>query len=369
MKGYLAYIIFIIAGILLYTLDFFLLKKHQKTKFIPLLIMLLLFFILATFKYSSVGIVSKTYENMYPVIINNGFIDILKKYKLEIGFYGLMYTFAKVGLPYLVFKGFCYFIESCFLFLAFQKKDNNVFTLSLLMFIGFLSMSFSALRQGISIAILSFAFSFASLEQTQKRKNTINAIIYSIMVIISSTFHATSIVSLSLFPFFFVKKIGRNTQILLLISLLIIPRISFAFFTLFSGITGYDYVAYTSRISGRFILYVFVLIAYIVLKQNSILNSKFSNYIKPIAENNLDNFTFFMAYLCLIFSSYNTFSQILARMSFYFIYGVVYFISRETSCIIKNKWRFLIEIAIIFVFGLYFLIDTKTLGIYPYEFI
>ena len=368
MKGYIPYIIFIIAGIALYILDYFIFSKRKYTKYISIIALLTLFWILATFKATSVGIDSITYEGLYQSITQRDFLSVLSEYQLEIGFYGLVYLFAKIQIPFLIFKGLCYLAEAVLLFFAFKKVRFNVALLLTYLCIGFLSLSFSALRQGIAIAIVTFGFSLFASEKDSS-PGIKKTVVYAALTILAATFHSSALACLLLIPFLF-HKIKIHTPFILLAFLAFIPRIVAVLFSVFGGFTGYDYVTYSSRISFKLILYIVILVVSLILGQKEITSRfKLTNIVEPYEFSFLDSIMFFVAYLCLVFASFNIFSQILARISFYFIMGVVYFIFRSKEAIKNHKLSFIVELAIMVAFGAYLLLDSKTLGIYPYEFI
>ncbi len=351
-------------------MDFLFLRKHKKAKEIPLILFLLCFLFLAVFKSPNVGIDSKTYESQYSTIIDESLSSVFKAHRFEFGFYGLFYLFSKMGIPFLLFKALCYCLETVFLFLAFRKLDDNIFSIAIFMFLGFLSFSFSALRQGISISILSFAFSmFATKSRTTKWKK-LRFILFPILVITATLFHSSSAVALILFPLTFIKIKHDRSLVCFMLFLPFAPWVFSALLSSYGPLTGYDYVVYTSRVSFRLILFSFVLLLFFALQASPFLKKiKLDRFITPIRPTRQDSIMFFVLYFCLVFASFNSFSQILARLSFFFLFGVGYFVGRETSAISEKRLRVVVELLAFAAVGFYFLIDAKTLGIYPYEFV
>ena len=202
MQGYLIYIVFIILVLSCFLTFSFI--KNKKSEIFFLLIILSFFFLIATLKSSKVGIDSKTYENTYLTITKRSFSEMLKHYNPEFAFYVPMYLFSLVGAPYIVFKIFAYLLICLFLFLSFFRRKQYLFELILLFFIGFFSMSFSALRQGIAMSIICYAFAFYIFEN-RISKVIWKDVIFVAIVLFATLFHLSSIFCLLILPFFHIK--------------------------------------------------------------------------------------------------------------------------------------------------------------------
>lgn len=366
MQGYLIYIVFIALGLSCFL--FFSFVKSKKYEVFFLLVILFSFFLIAIFKSSDVGIDSITYENVYATITKRSFSEVIKYYNPEFAFYLPMYVLSLVGAPYIVFKIFAYSLICLFLFLSFFKRKQYLFELLLLFFVGFFSMSFSALRQGIAMSIICYAFSFYIFENGIKRP-ILKDVIFVAIILSATLFHSSSIICLLILPFFHMKMHPKYL-VFFLIFLPFLPRLSASIVNIINDIVATDYVVYTSRLSYRMFLFIVIVVVFLLLKDKKVYERiKLERFLtfEPFASDDLK--MFFISFFCIVFSSFNVFSQIMARLSFFFLPASGFFISKIASLIKNKKIEILIESIVIVVFGLYFLYDTKTLGIYPYEFL
>lgn len=366
MQGYLIYIVFIVLGLSCFLIPSFMKNKKYETLF--LLVILFFFFLIAILKSSNVGIDSITYENIYATITKRSFTNVIQYYNPEFAFYLPMYFLSLMRAPYIVFKIYAYSLICLFLFLSFFRRKHYIFELILLFFIGFFSMCFSALRQGIAMSIICYAFSLYIFESKIK-KPVIKDIIFIAIILFASLFHSSSIFCLLILPFFHIK-IQPKYLVFFFIFLPFLPRLFAAFINLINDIVITDYVVYSSRLSYRMFLFIIIAVVFLLLKDKKVHEKiKIDRFLfyEPFLDEDLK--MFFISFFCIVFSSFNIFSQIMARLSFFFLPGSGFLISKITSGIKNKKIEILIESIVIVVFGLYFLYDTKTLGIYPYEFL
>ena len=366
MQGYLIYIVFIILGLSCFLAFSFV--KNKKNEVFFLLIILSFFFLIATLKSSKVGIDSITYENIYATITKRTFVEMLKYYNPEFAFYVPMYLFSLMGAPYLVFKIFAYLLICLFLFLSFFKRKQYLFELILLFFIGFFSMSFSTLRQGIAMSIICYAFSFYIFEK-RINKPVLKDVIFVAIILSATLFHSSSIFCLLVLPFLHIK-IHVKYLVFFLIFIPFFPALFASFINIINDVIVTDYVVYSSRLSYRMFLFIVIVVVFLLLKDKKVYQRiKLDRFLDYEQFTDEDLKMFFISLFCIIFSSFNVFSQIMARLSFFFLPASGFLISKITSTIKNRRIETIIESIAIVVFGLYFLYDTKTLGIYPYEFL
>lgn len=165
--------------------------------------------ILSTFKNFSVGCDTFGYLNFFNNVAN---IDILKK-GFEPGFNIVCYVFAKTGLG---FRGLIFFI-SLFVNLVivwFVNRRSDCPTWSLLLYValGVFAQSLSALRQIIAIAFMLIAVDLLLDKKIWKSL---------IFVIIASLFHKSALITLVIYPAFFVKLKHYHFVILFICAMIV----------------------------------------------------------------------------------------------------------------------------------------------------
>lgn len=369
MVGYLPYIIFALTGVVLSIFDYVILKKNVRL--ILLIVNLLFFFFLAIFKGATVGLDTIAYSQMYESASAPGldfFVFVFGKAP-EILFYSFMYLFSNVlHTPEIVFSIFNYLIICFFLYLSFNKEKLALTKLNLFFFIGFFIMSFSGMRQAISISISTFAIIF--LLNKKAERNAKIYFIYLAIIALAICFHSSALV-LVFVPLLFFIRIRKEVVPWPLLFLFILPIINGQLFLYFSTIFDFEYQPFSSRTSITMVLVGFLILFYYLININNKVSSIF---IKRSLINKVEyddtpiNEYIILAYFSCLFMTFNNVSSIIPRFSMHFYVAPVFILIALIGSIKTFKLSTIALTVILLFFAAYFIYSTPNLGLIPYVF-
>lgn len=366
---YIVYIGFALFALAMVLLEAFL--KDKKIRFLPFAALLLGFFALAVLKSKTVGTDSYGYSVMYNEAKSKTFSEVFKENKIEIGFYGLAYLFSAIlKVPEILFDIFCFALICGSLLLSFYKNENRTVYLAVFLFVGFFCMSFSGLRQSISISIATLAFTIL-FDDSRTKKYPSKLIKYLFLIAIASLFHRSALLlfAVPLLSLIFIDDyaIPYFPILVLLFSPLMFGRL----LILSSLVTKEpsNNAVFDSRISVTLIGEVVFLILFYVLfftqigkKIRAKINVGDFEYAKK------DSNYLLLIYLSCLFVAFNTGSTVITRISMFFFIGPAYYLVKMISTL-KNKKMRIAYIGLLTLFlGLYFVYSTPTLGLTPYAF-
>lgn len=363
--GYLVYLGFIALAVAAVFLESIL--KNKTVKMISFLLLLAVFFVLGVLKGNTVGTDTSTYSYMYNVECKTLTLkQILSKRTLEYGFFSLMYLFSAVlKLPEITFVVFNFVIVCTCLFFSFYKNERKNFMLVIFMFIGFFCMSFSGIRQAISISLVTLAFTiyFKHTPDNWIR----SAIIYHVLIVIAMLFHKTSIILIivPLLCFIEIKfyQFPYVPVIILLFFPFLIARLSIIMQVYIDRFLN----VFDSRISITMILEVVLIVLSFFLygtKYGQKIRDKFS--VSDLNFDANDSQYAWVIYLGLVGMCFNSSSSIVSRFNMFFYIGIVYFLNRIGLTLQKKNTQTLFYVLVTVFLGGYFVISLPWLELVPY---
>lgn len=336
----------------------------KKASFIGVLVIYVVF---ASLRSSSVGLDTEAYSITYnlcrnftqakTVILNNG---------PEYLFYGLVTLFSCFfKTSEIVFRFFYYSIIATCLFFSFYKQKNGPFIFALFLFLGFFNMSFSGIRQTMSIAIMTLALNWLLFSNWSTKKRLV---LYYTFNIVAVGFHSSSLLML-LIPLVLMIPITKNNSIFLFMLLPFIPMIIKKGVYLASFYTYVYYGFGTYRVSITFILTLLLVCVYYAFVGFPKLSGWLSRKLKflSFSYDEGDSKILLLIFMSLSFMACNSFSLVLPRYSMYFYLGVSIFISHFYNCFQNNKVKTISFNIILFAFFTYFIYTTPSLGLVPYS--
>lgn len=360
----LFYILFGLLVVGLAIFDYFL--KRKKITQIAFIIVLVVYVIFASIRSSNVGLDTSVYSETYEACKNlNQAKIIIGNNKPEYLFYSLVTLFSGVfNVSEVVFRFFYYSIIATCIFFSFRKLEFSMFAFALFLFLGFFNMSFSGIRQTMSMALMTLAISWLLYPEWNIKKKII---LYYALNIVSIGFHSSSLIML-LVPLIFMIPVTKKNFIFLLPLLLFIPMV------IKKGVylaSFYTYVAYgfgTYKISITFILTLMLLIIYYLFVGCPKISDWLNNKLKFLSFDykGIDSKNILLVFVSLSFMACNSFSLVLPRYSMYFYLGVSCFVMHFFICFKNIKLKTLSYCAILGIFFIYFIYSVPALGLVPY---
>ncbi len=171
-------------------------KKENKTIVVYLTAVFLCFTLLASFRYA-IGFDYFSYRNIYEIVSEWSFSDVLRFYWYEPLFFMICKLFCMSGCPYQIFL----LGINIFLFLSamnFIYRYSKLPWISVYLYITlqFLAYNMNLIRQSVAVACFLFAYPYL-----KDRK----IVPYTIIIIIGGLFHNSLFLMLP-FYFLFLKK-------------------------------------------------------------------------------------------------------------------------------------------------------------------
>lgn len=366
--SYIIYILFAFICISISIADYFV--KSTKIKIVMLVIPLLVFVFLASLRNNSVGLDTQGYASIYTRArsiepLSSFFKNVFPEY----GFYSLVLVFSRFfKFSEIVFRFFYFSFMALCLFFAFWKIDKPVFKLSLFLFLGFFNMSFSGIRQSMSMAIMTLGLSILIFYNF---KNIIKYIVYFVLNLIAISFHSSSAIML-LIPLLFLIRINKNNFIFIFPLLLFAPSIIQNLINVASYFTYVHYDNSKANVSITFVLSIVLIIVFYIFVSDNRLSNLIKNKISFINfefDRLYDSKIILLVFGSCIFTACNIFSLVVPRYAMYFYLGVALFLTKFTNCFTNRYIRFASYVAIVLFFGLFFVYKTPDLGLVPYSFI
>lgn len=296
-------------------------KKERYNKYLQVFIFIFLFSISA-FRYY-VGTDFGGYRGVYKAVI----VGKYKNYGFERGYDLLMYITKIFSENYQAIFVITSLIIVGLIFLSIKRNSSN-FYLSIFLFVSmyFYFNSFNVVRQFIAISLICYSLKYV------EEKKPINFIL---LILLATTFHKTSIITLLLY---FIKdfKVSKKTYIIGgLLTVAIIPLVPIMieiFVNIFPKYLLYLTFPKSSGLSATGIIILAIFILSIVVKEELVRKNSMNNlYINGI----------YLAFLTQMLASTNI--QFI-RISMYF-YILSIFLIPDIISIIKEKNIFGIKIS------------------------
>lgn len=367
MIGYLPYIaLTLIAIVATFCSELFEQRGNKKLKILCFLAILLPYLFLGIFRDTSVGTDTAEYANAYAEAKNYGFAEFVSKSKPEFLFYGVMYAFS-VWLKFgeIWFYSFEFVLIGVCLFSAFHKERHSCLCLCVFLFFGFLSMSFSGIRQSISTAIATLGFS--RLWSSKNGMKAKDIIIFYACAAAAIMFHESAVCILP-FPLIFLIKLKKGVVLIPLIFVAVLPFYCGQLLTFFNQIyPSFYYVPSTSRFSISLAIAILIFVGFCFLvfwTPTKFLRNNISTTIQLSRKLQMAILIF---YGYCFFISFNSSSMIMSRFGMFFYSGLVLIISEMASSFKKDSWRVAFSVLVVVCVAGYFLL-RPTLGVVPYAF-
>ena len=343
--------------------------KYQNKKYIY--ISILIFSLIAGLRATSVGIDTKAYYYSF----NNNF-PYTWQFK-ENGFRVVSNILLNIfGDP--VFLMIIYALITNVLIVNrlwdFRKKYNFTFMIFLYGFVFFIE-TLNIMRQFIAISVIFYATKLLS-----KKKY----VTFSIIVLIMTTIHKTSLLALLILVIYFWKNLSTKNKIMLGIPIFMIATVGVVFVLKYESDHILNYFGEDNRISNlnltfiyRFVIFVF---SYMLYRSKKIIvygkkikdknkdkeeNAELINTESELLGLDLIVWVYFIG-LCL--TSMGMFFFVMARLGYYYLIFELLYWGYMTNKNNKNRKLNMLMISIyaIYVFSLELLKNGS--GIFPYMF-
>lgn len=371
--GYIPYVVFLLIIVFFVVLESFASIKPGIKK-AGFFIILILFFLILSFKSSSVGQDSASYEKIYNVAKTYSLLDFLKLKRGDYGFYGLLYFFSKVlNAPSFIFWSLNYFIITICLFLSFYKSKKPVLFLSIFLLIGFLRMCFSGLRQSVAVSICTLAIICLFNYKEKHLSRFKSYIIFFTLIFISSLFHISSLL-LMLIPIFLSIKINKKYMWIPLIFIPFISEIGGGLFTFLTSM--FSFAGFYQPISGRpsllLLMFLLIFFVYYLLCNDtgvSALLSEKTSFKGIFTKTSLFNNCVILFYFFCFFLACNTFNGTLCRFSMYFYVFIPFMFYSIIYAFENKKTKIALTSILLTMLSVYFIYEGLSLKLFPYDFI
>ena len=366
---YLFYILFVFVCLCSVCGEIFI--KNKKINTLCFFVPLLAFFVLAILRGNSVGIDTSNYRSTYDSMRSMSFSEAMKGKFPEVGFYGIQYIMSGViKLPSIAADVFNYLLICVLLSIAFFKSKHRTMMVSLFLFVGFFCMSFSGIRQAISISIITVAFSYYI--HTRQSNIFIKLIIYYLLVAVATSFHTAALIA-ALAPVVFALSFEKyQTPFIPIFILLFLPLLLSRVFIVVSDLmaaTSSNREITDSRVSITLIAEViFVAIFYFLFftKIGDKIREKI--HMGKYEFKDEDSDYLWLIVLGCFWMSFNQSTTILTRFSMFFYMSIPYFLTQIADTFENKKAKNIFMIVATLLVGLYFVYSTPTLGLTPYVF-
>ena len=366
---YLIYILFVLVCVCSVCGELFIKNKKLNAAFF--FVPLLAFFVLAILRADSVGIDTSNYRDTYNSVRSMSFSMAMKSKFPEVAFYGLQYLFSAVfKLPSIAFDIFNYLIICVFLSLSFFKSKHRTMYVSLFLFVGFFCMSFSGVRQAMSISIVTFAFTYYI--HSKQENYAIKLVSYLLLILVAVMFHTAAVVAV-IAPLFIAISFEKfQIPFVPVFVLLFLPLLLSRAFIVISGfvsVTSDISRVFDSRVSITLIgEVIFVVLFYLIFFTK--IGGKLRNKIHMTDYDfkKQDSDYIWLIILGCFWMSFNQSTTIFTRFSMFFFIGMPYFLTQISDTFEKKSTKNVYIIGITLLMGLYFVYSTPTLGLTPYAF-
>lgn len=362
-------IYYIIFGLIVIGLAFFeYFYKKKKAVNIAFAFVLVVYVLFATLRANSVGLDTDNYSESYYLSRNlDKAKDIISRNKPEYLYYGLATLFSHyLKLPEFYFRLFYYSIIAVCIFFSLINAEHKTFIFAIFLFLGYFIMSFTGVRQSISMAITTLAVSTFLFSKLSKIKKYI---FYYVLNIIAIGFHSSALIMLVI-PLWLLVPRKKGDFIFALPILIFVPLIIKNGIYLASFYTYVQYGFASYRPSITYILTTLLVIVFYIFAANTKLSNFLNNKFKKIkfSYTDLDDKIMMIILISLAFLSTNVFSVVVTRYAMYFYLIVAYFIYKFVDCFQDKKLKIVAYSSILTFFFLYFLYSLPPLGLLPYKF-
>lgn len=345
---------------------FSMLSKKRIIQTLFLVLTLLIFVFLWSFRGESVGLDTLSYSKYYSEAGSvTNLLSYLIVYRPEFGFYGLQYLFAKIfRVSEVYFRLFYYSIDAIFLFLTFYKKKNSMLLLSLFLFLGNLIMSFSGVRQFLSISIMTYAID--KFFYSKRRFGDYFA--YFCFMLLGIAFHVSTIVC-ALVPFLLMVKVDSRNFLLLLPLLLFVPVLCVSLVSCLSTITYFYYEPTNHRVSITLVMAITLWVITYFLTNDGVAFSRMRTRLKLEKMNfsELDFQNILLIFLAMVFMATNSVVLAFSRFSMFFYLPFSYLLEKYVYVFKEKKTYLLMSCVIYCVFAIYCIYELDNLGLAPYH--
>ena len=333
----------------------------RKKKYI--LVTLILFSLIA-FRDISVGTDTENYINIFNSMSENPILIIINNiFNVQIVFSEILFGVYVFLLKLLQIKARGFIILSAaisiFIIMKFyyEHSRDDFITIFTFITIGSYIFFFSAIRQGIAIALVAIAYSYLFKRKIYK---------YFIIVLLATGFHATAIIMI---PIYFIivyrPKLGDiSISILILSSSFILKKI--LYFILIHSNVSSRLTQYQDSLKVIKTNYLLVLM-YIGILFFYLLKKKIEK-IKKIDKNIKEIFLLFILGVgILIISLENT---MISRFAMYLLIGLPILMSYFISNVKNKRMRLILKgyCILIEILFFYYTVPNSVYGIFNYKF-
>ena len=327
--------------------------NNEKGKKAFIVCSMMILFLEAALRHSSVGGDLIGYLNMYELYSHYSFDEMLKLFTLS-DFKDPTYYLTGWIISHIFKSDQWWLVIIATLFNGSITwliwRESKIPLISIIMFIalGYYEFSLTGLRQTISIAILVFSFYFL------KERRPVP---FVLMVILASLYHQTALVFLLIYPFANVK-IGKYHIIAAMVAFVVLYAFRAQLLTILSDTLQEErYQGYTSGEANTLTMSGFVI-------QMIIFVYNLFYYKKVIKKNKKVIILYNLAFVGLMFQLYASFIAEMFRISMYFSVFNIVLVPLTTMEEENKNIRMLITFGLILILLLY----TFKEGITPYRF-
>lgn len=186
-------------------------KRESKTIVMYLTAVFLCFTLLASFRYA-IGFDYFSYRNIYKMISDWSFSDVLRFYWYEPLFFMLCKLFCVTGCSYQIFLlGINIFLFFAAMYFIYHYSKLPWLSVYLYITLQFLAYNMNLIRQSVAVACFLFAYPYL-----KDRK----IVPYSIIIIIGGLFHNSLFLMLPFYFLFLKKNTIKYTLTLITIAVL-----------------------------------------------------------------------------------------------------------------------------------------------------
>jgi hypothetical protein len=322
-------------------------EKTRKTYSFFITILLI---ILAGFRGVTVGRDTDQYSEIFDSIKNHSLSYCLKESSVEYGYTIFQYLVVNLGGNYQMFLLLTAILTLCPVGYIIYKYSKHPW-ISFLIFISFpvfTTLAFSALRQGIAMGFILFAFHYSQKHQLYR---------YLICIIFAYFFHATALIFL---PVYWISKIKLTNKVIFIsIVLMVIGYLLKE--VLFAYLNSQARIAYEVEDAGGNNMYLFfvavVLFSFIYRKYATDKYSSNAIYL-------------YMIILSVIIWPLCSANPGLFRLTFYFNFFLALYVSNFIYSL-RNKITKKVAILLFVVVSFYsigYIVMRPELINYPYFF-
>lgn len=365
--GYLVYIVFgLIASGLTLGEDVFNRNGKKKFSFIFLATLLFIYVLLGSLRGPNVGIDTDGYSANYVSAKSVGLIEFFKNRSPEYSFYGSMYFFSHIlRAPEIVYYFFQYGLNAVCLYFAFRKLEHPCLVTSIFFFVGYMTLSFTAVRQCMAAAVVTLAFSI--FWNKHGKAGLKDWIIAYVLIIVAMTFHESAFIALPV-PLLFLIPLRREYVLVPMLFLPFMFLLAPQALIFVYQVTYFYYSPTNSRISYTLVGMILIFIAFVVVDLYTPTNFLRRHVQKQPMSKTLRIATFIFYAYCYM-ATFNEVQMSLSRFMIHFYSGIAIIAGILVSSIKNKKLSIAASALIVFAASLFSIYASRTIGVIPYEFV